>query len=221
MRSRKIEIQIPVGTVKLGAALTVPEKANSLVIFSHGSGSSRFSPRNNFVARVLNAHGIATLLTDLLTQQEDEDYMKRFNIALLTKRLVAVTYHLFNDKKFEHFTVGYFGASTGAASALNAAAEFGELISAVVSRGGRPDLAHEHLSEVTAPTLLLVGGLDEPVIRFNEEAMELLHCEKEMKIIPGASHLFEEAGKLEEVADLVAEWFEEHLVHSKKKVLIH
>lgn len=211
MKSKKSEILIPAGNVELEATLTVPEGAKSVVIFSHGSGSSRFSPRNNFVAHYLNDQGIATLLTDLLTVEEDEVYATRFNIELLTSRLIGVTNYVLHDPELGRLNVGYFGASTGAASALMAAAELGDLIGAVISRGGRPDLAKPRLAEVKAPTLLIVGSRDYPVIELNDRALNLLTCKKAMTIVAGASHLFEEKGKLEEVARLAAKWFSGHL----------
>lgn len=212
MKSKKSELLIPAGNVELEATLTVPDGAKSIVIFSHGSGSSRFSPRNNFVAHYLNDHGMATLLTDLLTGEEDEVYAARFNIALLTSRLISVTNYVLHDPELGRLNVGYFGASTGAASALMAAAELGDLIGAVISRGGRPDLAGPRLAEVKAPTLLIVGSRDYPVVELNERALNLLTCKKSMVLIAGASHLFEEKGKLEEVARLAAKWFSEHLI---------
>jgi pimeloyl-ACP methyl ester carboxylesterase len=221
MKSHKSEIIIPVGNVELEATLTVPDKANSIVIFSHGSGSSRFSPRNNFVAAVLNDQGMATLLTDLLTEKEDEVYATRFNIELLTKRLIGVTNFVFHDRELGQMNVGYFGASTGAASALMAAAELGDRIGAVVSRGGRPDLAKARLGEVKAPTLLIVGSWDIPVIELNRRAFAMLASHKELTIVAGASHLFEEKGKLEEVSRLASKWFGEHLVPKHVHSLNH
>jgi putative phosphoribosyl transferase len=209
---KKSEIVISFGKeIDVKGNLTIPEGANSLVIFSHGSGSSRFSVRNRYVADLLNKHNIATLLADLLTEKEDLIYENRFNIDLLTARLVALTKLVRQRPELENLKVGYFGASTGAASALKAAALFGNSISAVVSRGGRPDLAREALTEVTAPTLLLVGSLDDGVIDLNEQAYDSLRCEKRIEIIKGATHLFEEPGKLDEVAGLAASWFEKYL----------
>jgi len=208
----KEEIEIPINHFAMGANLVIPENVRALVIFSHGSGSTRFSPRNNYVADVLNKHGIATLLADLLTRQEDMNYDNRFNISLLSKRLVMVTGWAIQQKELMDLPVGYFGASTGAASALNAAVLLKDQIAAVVSRGGRPDLARDVLPQVWAATLLIVGSLDTPVIQLNQLAYDILACKKHMRIIQGASHLFEEPGKLEEVARLAANWFTENLV---------
>jgi pimeloyl-ACP methyl ester carboxylesterase len=197
----------------LSGDLIIPRQAGAIVIFSHGSGSSRHSPRNQFVARALNDRGIATLLVDLLTEREDQDYARRFDIKLLTNRLIAVTRYVKSMKESRALPIGYFGASTGAASALRAAAQLAESIpTVVVSRGGRPDLAEDALDRVTSPTLLLVGALDKDVLELNQYAYSKLQCEKELKVIPGAGHLFEEPGKLKEVAFLAAEWFHAHLM---------
>jgi len=212
---RKEEKQIPVNHFLLGANLSVPENPRALVIFSHGSGSSRFSPRNNYVANLLNEHGIATVLADLLTQQEDMDYDNRFNISLLSKRLVIVTGWALQQKILMHLPVGYFGASTGAASALSAAVLFKDQILAVVSRGGRPDLAKNILSQVQSATLLIVGSKDTPVVQLNQLAYDLLLCKKHMQVVQGATHLFEERGKLEEVSQLALDWFTENLIQHK------
>ena len=208
----KEEIRIPVGGSFLFGNLNVPEKAAGMVIFSHGSGSSRHSSRNQYVARVLEDGGFATLLFDLLTEQEDADYQNRFNIATLTQRLTYVTQWLQNVPAVENLPIGYFGASTGAASALGAAANLKEIIKAVVSRGGRPDLALDILPQVTAATLLIVGSLDGPVIGMNEEAYVALKAPRQLTIVPHASHLFEEPGKLEEVAHLALVWFRKYLL---------
>jgi pimeloyl-ACP methyl ester carboxylesterase len=209
------EVQISVGSLLLNGELKVPENATGIVLFAHGSGSSRHSPRNQYVARVIREVGVATLLFDLLTRQEEtiDNYTRefRFDIDLLARRLVVATNWLAGEHETSHLRPGYFGASTGGAAALVAAAEMGGEVGAVVSRGGRPDLAGPALGHVTAPTLLIVGGLDKPVIRMNEDAYEQLRCMKELKIVPGATHLFEEPGKLEEVADLAAKWFLKHL----------
>lgn len=210
MKSREMEFQTGEGIVLKGN-LNLPDSPLALVIFSHGSGSSRFSPRNSYVAGILNEHHIATLLTDLLTEEEDEAYENRFNIDLLTKRLVTVTNQVRSLPETENLKLGYFGASTGAASALQASAHLKKFIKAVVSRGGRPDMA-QYLEEVVAPTLLLVGGYDTEVIELNKEAYQKLNCLKELHIIPRATHLFEEPGKLEEVADDALQWFERYLV---------
>ncbi len=204
-------IHIPVGQVKLEGELILPDNATSLVLFAHGSGSSRHSPRNNFVARVINDAGIGTLLFDLLTEEEDEVYETRFDIDLLTERLITATKWIQENAETKTLTLGYFGSSTGAAAALEAAAQLGEKISAVVSRGGRPDLAIDNLPKVVSPTLLIVGGDDTAVIGMNEEALNALACEKKMEIVPGATHLFEEEGTLEEVARLATEWFKKKL----------
>jgi pimeloyl-ACP methyl ester carboxylesterase len=192
--------------------LVVPPGAPGVVLFAHGSGSSRFSPRNNFVAAELRRAGLATLLIDLLTPEEDRDYARRFDIPLLTERLGAATQWLQRDPRSAHLTIGYFGASTGAAAALQAAAQQGNAVAAVVSRGGRPDLAGEAVLRGTmAPTLLIVGGDDQVVIELNRQAYALLPCEKELVIVPGATHLFEEPGTLEQVADHASRWFHRHL----------
>lgn len=199
------------GAAQLGGELVLPPSAVGVVLFAHGSGSSRFSPRNTYVANVLQERGVGTLLFDLLTQEEDRDYETRFDIALLTRRLLAATAWLRTEQKAQPLQVGYFGASTGAAAALQAAAKLGNDISAVVSRGGRPDLAGEQaLRQVTAPTLLLVGGADFGVIELNQQAYLLLNCEKQLALIPGATHLFEEPGTLEQVARHAANWFVQH-----------
>ena len=209
------EVQIEAGPVLLNGELKVPEKASGIVLFAHGSGSSRHSPRNQYVARVIRNAGVGTLLFDLLTGREEEidNYTRefRFDIDLLARRLVGATNWLATQEETRHLCPGFFGASTGGGAALVAAAHMGEKIGAVVSRGGRPDLAGSALPHVKTPTLLIVGGLDGPVIRMNEDAYAKLRCEKELKIIPGATHLFEEPGKLEEVANLAAKWFLNHL----------
>ena len=209
---KKEEISIPLSSVTLKGELALPENAMGIVVFSHGSGSSRFSPRNKMVAELIQQNGVGTLLFDLLTEEEDRIYENRFNIDLLVSRLIEATEWLIHNKETRKFSVAYFGASTGAASALRAAAYFGKTIKAVVSRGGRPDLALNSLPMVTAPTLLIVGQLDVPVIQMNKQAFDQLHCIKEMKIIPGATHLFEEPGKLTLVADLAITWYKEHFV---------
>lgn len=208
---KKLEIDIPLTSVILKGDLVIPENPIGIVIFSHGSGSSRFSSRNRMVAELIQKHNIATFLFDLLTEKEDQIYENRFNIDLLTSRLIETTEWLMEDKNAKGLPIGYFGASTGAASALRAAAYFGESIKAVVSRGGRPDMAITELPMVTAPTLLIVGGLDVPVISMNKMAFDELESVKEMKIIPGATHLFEEPGKLLEVADLAIAWYKKYL----------
>ena len=205
------EMTIPLEEVTLKGDLYIPEGARGMVVFSHGSGSSRLSTRNRFVAQFLQQKGLATLLFDLLTPKEDLDYQKRFDIELLTNRLVEVTQWVLDNAQTRHLSMGYFGASTGAASALRASAILGSTISAVVSRGGRPDLALDQLDRVQSPTLLIVGGRDHQVIELNRKAYAKLSCEKDMIIIPGASHLFEEPGKLDEVAAISSEWFKDWL----------
>lgn len=205
-------LRIPADDVHIEGLLELPADAKGLVLFAHGSGSSRHSPRNNYVAKVLHAQGTGTLLLDLLTLGEDLDYQTRFDIPLLTHRLlVATAYVMQHTPASRHLAVGYFGASTGAAAALQAAAALGAEVQAVVSRGGRPDLAGAHdLARVQAPTLLLVGGADTEVLALNREAYARLQCEKELSVIPGATHLFEEPGTLEEVARQAAAWFARH-----------
>lgn len=205
-------VHIPVNGINLEGALEIPRKATGLVLFAHGSGSSRFSPRNNFVAAELRRAGLGTLLIDLLTRAEDQDYERRFDIELLTGRLVAVAQWLATQSGTRRLALGMFGASTGAAAALQAAATPGNAVKAVVSRGGRPDLAgRKALTEVRCPTLLIVGGDDDVVIELNRQAHALLVCPKELVIVPGATHLFEEPGTLERVATLAADWFSRHL----------
>ena len=204
------EIIIPVGKISLKSSLTIPSGSKSIVIFSHGSGSGRFSPRNNFVAKALHKEKISTLLIDLLTPIEDELYENRMNIDLLSDRLVIATKYVLNENELKDFSIGYFGASTGAASALQAAEELPNIINALVSRGGRTDLTLS-LSRVQADTLLIIGGLDEDVIELNKDAFIQLQCYKKMIIVKGATHLFEEPGKLEEVEKLSTDWFKKFL----------
>ena len=206
----KLKINLELNDVSLVANLNQPEQSEALVIFAHGSGSSRLSPRNSFVADVLNDHNITTLLVDLLTPSEDEVYENRFNIDFLTDRLIRVTERALEQIAFDHLPIGFFGASTGAAAALDAAAFLGSTVKAIVSRGGRPDLA-KNLQKIQAPTLLIVGSLDAPVINLNEHAYGLLSGKKEIQIVEGATHLFEERGTLKEVANLAADWFDLHL----------
>jgi putative phosphoribosyl transferase len=204
-------VRIPVNGIDLEGALVIPPGAPGIVLFAHGSGSSRHSPRNNFVAQVLHKAGMGTLLMDLLTREEDLLYQNRFDIDLLTWRLERATQWVSDQPHSKSLAVGYFGASTGAAAALQAAATFGPSIGAVVSRGGRPDLAMSALDRVQAPTLLIVGGLDDVVIDLNRKAYRILKTEKHLAIVPGATHLFEEPGTLKEAAGLAADWFERHL----------
>jgi dienelactone hydrolase len=207
----KLDLDIPLASVTLKGDLIVPENATGIVIFSHGSGSSRFSSRNKMVAELIQQHHIGTFLFDLLTEEEDEINENRFNIDLLSERLIATTQWLMEQESTKELPIGYFGASTGAASALRAAAHFKQKIKAVVSRGGRPDLAISDLPQVTAPTLLIVGSLDTPVITMNKMAYDTLEAPKEIKIVEAATHLFEEPGKLQEVADLAIDWYKKHL----------
>lgn len=212
---RKVTIETPQATLE--GILAIPKDAFGLVIFAHGSGSSRFSPRNQFVAQELRRGGIATLLFDLLEQWEAEDREKVFDVELLAERLMFATDWALLDAETRSLNLGYFGASTGAAAALIAAAELGNVIKAIVSRGGRPDLAMDYLVNVTSPTLLIVGGADWPIIPLNREAYDILPGPKELVIIPGASHLFEEPGALDEVARLAREWFKKYLGREASK----
>jgi len=204
-------VRIRLDSVTLQGMLAIPTGAPGVVLFAHGSGSSRLSPRNNYVAGVLREGGIGTLLFDLLTEEEDAVYETRFDIPLLTDRLTATTRWVSAQPNTKNLKIGYFGASTGAAAALEAAAVLGPTIGAVVSRGGRPDLAGPVLYRVKAPTLLIVGGNDDVVIKLNQHAYDRLKAEKELVVVPGATHLFEEPGTLEEVARLAARWFTRHL----------
>ena len=208
-------VHVPAGAVTLDGNLGVPAGAHSVVLFAHGSGSSRHSPRNRYVAGVLREAGLATLLMDLLTADEEaidlQTQRLRFDISLLADRLVDATDWLTQNPDTRDLTIGYFGASTGAAAALVAAAERPDAVGAIVSRGGRPDLAGAALARVRAPTLLIVGGNDIPVIGMNQEAMAQLHVQTKLEIVPGATHLFEEPGALEEVARLAREWLERYL----------
>jgi len=209
-------VQVPAGTVTLEGNLTLPEEAQAIVLFAHGSGSSRHSPRNRYVARVLNEAKLATLLIDLLTLHEEVIDTRtahlRFDIDLLAERLVDATDWLTQFPDTKHLPIGYFGASTGAAAALAAAAVRPDVVGAVVSRGGRPDLAGSALPRVRAPTLLIVGGDDGQVIELNRAALAQLCCEKQLVIVPAATHLFEEPGALDEVARLARDWFQRHLI---------
>jgi putative phosphoribosyl transferase len=214
-RQPEMTVRVPAGPVELEGALSVPDGASGVVLFAHGSGSSRHSPRNRRVAQLLRERGLATLLVDLLTSDEEEVDLRtrrlRFDVGLLAQRLSGATDWLRRNPQTRDLRVGYFGASTGAGAALMAAAERPEEVGAVVSRGGRPDLAGDTLPLVRAPTLLIVGGEDEQVIRLNEEALARLRAEKRLEIVPGAGHLFEEPGALDEVARLAAGWLARHL----------
>ncbi|MBO0778482.1 MAG: dienelactone hydrolase family protein [Ktedonobacteraceae bacterium] len=204
-------VRIPIGEIQVEGALAIPEQAQGVVIFAHGSGSSRFSPRNAFVARELRRDGIGILLIDLLTEAEEAIEAARFDVDLLTERLLRSTNWLRNQPCAQNLVIGYFGASTGAAAALKAAAALGSGIGAVVSRGGRPDLAEEVLAQVQSPTLFIVGGRDDIVLRLNRQAYAQLKGTKQFEVVPGATHLFEEPGALEEVARLATRWFQIHL----------
>jgi putative phosphoribosyl transferase len=216
LRGGASTVGVQTGQVTLEGDLVVPAAANGIVLFAHGSGSSRRSPRNRFVAQALQDAGLATLLIDLLTAEEEAVDLRttalRFDIRLLADRLTGATDWVSSNSETRGLALGYFGASTGAAAALIAAAERPTVVKAVVSRGGRPDLAGDALGRVQAPTLLIVGGADHGVIELNEQAAARLHADHEMKIIPGATHLFEEPGALERVADMAAGWFSNYLV---------
>lgn len=203
--------EIEIGPLHLAGVLGVPPQALGMVLFAHGSGSGRLSARNGRVAEALRDAGLATLLMDLLMPREEEQRAKVFDIELLTTRLRLATQWVRDDARVAHLPIGYFGASTGASAALKAAAALNGLIRAVVSRGGRPDLAGDALLDVSAPTLLIVGGIDYPVISLNHAAYGQLSCEKELVIVPGAGHLFEEAGTLEQVVGHASRWFTQHL----------
>jgi putative phosphoribosyl transferase len=204
-------VMIRTGGIALESVLGLPADPRGVVVFAHGSGSGRLSPRNTFVARQLQRDGLATLLLDLLTEEEAESRRKVFDIDLLADRLLLAKGWLEAEPRTQHLKIGYFGASTGAGAALQAAAREPSNVKAVVSRGGRPDLAEAYLLSVTAPTLLIVGGYDEPVIEMNQTAYELLTCEKKLVIVPGATHLFEEPGTLERVAEQASKWFQAYL----------
>ncbi len=213
------EVIVQAGNDQLGGNLTVPAESTAIVLFVHGSGSSRFSSRNRFVAETLNNAGLATLLFDLLTDEEEDidrftrEY--RFDIPLLARRLVDAIDWVKNLESTKALRIGLFGSSTGAAAALIGSTKRPKEVGAVVSRGGRPDLAGDFLPNVRAPTLLIIGGNDSVVIQLNEEASNLLSCEQQIEIVPGATHLFEEPGKLEQVAKLASDWFVKHLLAIK------
>ncbi len=205
-------VSVPVGEVELDGILEIPDGASGIVVFAHGSGSSRKSPRNRYVAEVIHERGLGTLLFDLLTKEEDRVRENRFDIPLLTDRLVAVTDWLRSREDTRDLKLGYFGSSTGAASALRASARLSDVIDAVVSRGGRVDMASEVFDEVSTPTLLVVGGEDTDVLELNRDAYDRLDCEKELHVVEGAGHLFEREEELEEVAEVSADWFADALV---------
>jgi len=205
-------VYIPHGEVRLEGSLEIPEGAAGVVLFAHGSGSSRHSPRNKYVAEVLRQHGLGTLLLDLLTSEEDQDYDMRFNIDLLAQRLLAATKWLQGQDETRQMAIGYFGASTGAAAAIQTAAILGDQIKAIVSRGGRSDLAGPFLGRIKSPILLIVGGNDDMVIELNQQAYKRINIAKQLEIVPGATHLFEEPGALENVAELAARWFRKYLI---------
>jgi putative phosphoribosyl transferase len=209
--SMKREVEIHADGRRLNGILNVPSHAVGVVAFAHGSGSGRFSPRNQYVAFVLHQAGLATLLVDLLEESEAQDRAKVFDIDLLAERLLAAADWLQEDPETALLRLGYFGASTGAGAALIAAARQPQRVGAVVSRGGRPDLAGDYLSLVLAPALLIVGSDDDEVVRLNEQALRLLRCTKELVIVPGATHLFEEPGTLEQVAEVAKQWFIRYL----------
>lgn len=204
-------IRIKEGRIILEGILGLPADPRGAVVFAHGSGSGRLSPRNNFVASYIQRVGLATLLLDLLTDEEANDRRKVFDIDLLADRLLMAKGWVETEQRTKDLLIGYFGASTGAGAALQAAAREPSNVKAIVSRGGRPDLAEPYLPSVTAPTLLIVGGHDEPVIELNQAAYDLLTCEKKLIIVPGATHLFEEPGTLEQVAEQAGSWFQQYL----------
>lgn len=218
-------VSIPMDEMVLDGSLFAPERARGIVLFAHGSGSSRMSPRNRAVAQALTGAGFAALLFDLLSEEEEvaerETGVLRFDIALLAERLMVATDWVQHTAVTAGLPIGYFGASTGAAAALVAAAALPDVVLAIASRGGRPDLAGDALPKVRAPTLLIVGGHDEPVIDMNRAALALLGGKKRLQIVPGATHLFEEPGTLEQVADLARDWFEQNLAAEPKKMVFH
>lgn len=213
-RGLEVDVEVPVGVLRLAGRLTIVDGGGGIVVFAHGSGSSRHSPRNQYVAEVLNDAGLGTLLFDLLTPDEESDRSNVFDIELLAGRLVEVTQWLVVQPESGNNRIGYFGASTGAAAAIWAAADDSVDVGAVVSRGGRPDLAEARLPALTAPTLLIVGGRDEVVLHLNRAAQAPLRCENHLAVVPGATHLFEERGTLQQAAELARDWFLAHLASS-------
>jgi putative phosphoribosyl transferase len=214
--SRPQAVRVAIGPLRLAGDLQVPADAAALIVFAHGSGSSRLSPRNRAVAEALNRRGMATLLFDLLTAEEEADRANVFDIPLLAGRLAAAVQWVDGQEALAHLPLGLFGASTGAAAALVAASRLGTRVGAVVSRGGRPDLAGSALEGVTTPTLLIVGGFDDIVITLNQKAFAALRAKKALEIVPGATHLFPEPGALERVMELAGDWFETHLVAKRR-----
>ena len=207
----KENLEIPVGDIRLPGELLIPENATGIIVFSHGSGSNRLSPSNNYVANILRNEGFATLLFDLLTKEEGLDYEMRFDISLMTDRLEMVTNWVIEDSPAKDLYIGFYGASSGAASALSATTRLGDKIKAIVSRSGRPDLAMQQLLEVEVPTLLIVGRLDENVAQLNRSSLRHLAGVRKLAIVPGATHFFSEPGKLDEVAQLSANWYQKYL----------
>lgn len=216
-RDKNFTLTLPVNGIFIEGILRVPHNPRGLVLFAHGAGSSRLSPRNNYVAGILRQSRIATLLFDLLTEGEDLIYKNRFNIELLTKRLIAATNWACRQKQFKKLKFGYFGASTGAAAALKAAARIGSDIRAIVSRGGRPDLAMDEIKNIKSATLFIVGENDPQVLKLNQLAYDALNTTKKLEIIPGATHLFEETGTLEKAAELASNWFKKYLTQNFKE----
>ncbi len=209
-------ITVSINQLKVEGILRIPYNPQGLVIFAHGSGSGRYSPRNNFVAAILRQARVGTLLFDLLTEEESLIYENRFNIELLTERLIGATQWVFQQPKTKNLPVGFFGASTGAAAALKAAARLGSEIRTIVSRGGRPDLAMDEIDKVRSATLLIVGGEDPEVIGLNQTAYQALNTTKKLEIVPGAGHLFEEPGTLQKVGELARDWFKKYLARDTK-----
>ncbi len=210
---RQVDEEVQIGPGHLPGILAIPVVARGLVVFAHGGGSSRFSPRNATVAQALQESGLGTLLFDLLTERESSAVGNVFDIPLLASRLLEALAWVAGNDRISSLPIGFFGASTGAAAAIRAAADRPDRVAALVSRGGRPDLAADRLAEVRAPTLLIVGERDREVLRWNREAAEMLTCEKRVAIVPKATHLFEESGALQAVADLAGQWFRDHLTH--------
>ncbi|WPR71062.1 alpha/beta hydrolase [Flavobacterium sp. NG2] len=214
---KKIDMDIPLKSVTLKGSLVIPEKAKGIVVFSNGSGSNRANSRTKFLAELLQKCNIGTLVFDLLTEEEELVYENKYNIDLLVSRLIETTEWLMQKKSIKDLPIGYLGSNTGAAAAMRAAAYFGKVIKAVVSRGGRPDMVINTLNQISAPTLLIVGGIDVPIIGMNKMAFDELQSIKEMKIIPRATQLFKEPGKLQEAAEMAITWFNRHF--SKKEQL--